>query len=179
MKRTKISLDVDGIISDFVTAAYKILGKPIPQLTEFYSPDLTEIVKQVKGDENFWRTLPMMIKPSEIKFNVDAYITAIPEAMTSARETWLRTNQYPPAPMYVSHDKHLVINELGIGIHVDDKLQTIIDIQTHCPNCVPILHLPWYLDYPGRIPEGTLVTRSTKELNDVVMYIQSRDIIQR
>lgn len=159
----KISWDVDGIIADYVKHAANRIGHTMKVETEFYLDWINPIHDEIENDVEFWRTMPTMIQPEEILCYVHCYITSIRPYLKPHREFWIRNNGYQNREVYISEEKDKVINELDINIHVDDKLSTVIDITNNCPNCTPILHLPWYLRYEN-IPENIIVTKTVEEL---------------
>ncbi|BBI90659.1 hypothetical protein HYO65_gp267 [Tenacibaculum phage PTm1] len=168
-KRPIISYDCDGIIANFYKAICDRYNKPMKKINDFYVPWIGKVYEEVANDPEFWREMPTMIQPNEMPY-IDYYISTIRESNKLHREYWLNKNGYQNRPLYVSDDKHILINELGVNIHVDDKLETIINITNECPDCTPILHQPWYLKYKN-VPEGIIVTNSTKELNSTIQAI--------
>lgn len=161
----KISFDVDGIVADYVQHAANRIGHKVDVVDKFYIDWIKPIHDEIEQDTEFWRTMPTMIQPNEIVCYIHCWITAIRPHLKEHREYWLQKNGYQLRPVYVSQEKDKLINKLRINIHVDDKLSTVVAIQENCPNCTPILHLPWYLRYDeSEIPEGTIVTKSTDEL---------------
>lgn len=167
MNKKVISIDVDGILADFYADICAIYNKEVSNITDFYVDWIGEIYEEVANDPKFWTEMSVLISPTEIEFEYDYYISALRDSMKGARQEWLDNNQYAPKPLHVSDDKHLLCDMLGVDIHIDDKLETVIKINEVCENTTAILHLPYYLEYDN-IPEGTIVTRSIAELNEAI-----------
>lgn len=165
----RLSFDVDGILADFYKSACMKYNMPEVPTKVFYVPWINEYHDALMDDDEFWLNLPKMILPTEIPFYIHCYITSIDAKQRANRETWLAKNGYQKRPVIISHAKEEICNSEQIDVHVDDKLSTIIDIQKNCPNTIPILHMPWYLQYPAEeIPDGTIVTRTTEELTKAI-----------
>lgn len=174
----RLSFDVDGIIADFYKAACKKYNMPEVPTPVFYVPWINEYHDALMDDDEFWLNLSTMILPNEIPFYIHCYITSIDAKQRANRETWLAKNGYQNRPVIISHSKEDICNSEEIDVHVDDKLDTIIAIQKNCPNTVPILHMPWYLQYPAEeIPPNTIVTRNVDELNAAINKILQNDMV--
>lgn len=167
MSRRIISVDVDGIFADFYGDVCVRFNREVEPVTEFYVPWIGEVYESVANIHSFWSEMSTLIEPNEIEFEYDYYISTLRPTMRGARQEWLDNNGYVPRPLHLSDDKHIVCEELGVHIHIDDKLETVMNIIEHCTNTTPILHLPHYLQYEN-IPEGIIVTRSVAELNEAV-----------
>ena len=176
-ERVKISLDVDGVLADFYKSICLRYDKKQVNVNQFYVPWIKEYIEEVYHDISFWLNLPTLLTADDIKFSYDYYITALPIQAKSARIVWLNNNRYADKLVYLSHEKHLVVNDMNINVHVDDKLSTCVDIADKSEYCVPILYLPYYLEYDeskGKnhmyTKEGNLIliARSADELNATV-----------
>lgn len=172
MSRKIVSIDVDGILADFYGDVCIRHNREVVPVKEFYVPWIGEVYESVANIPTFWSEMSVLVKPSELEFEYDHYISTLRPTMRGARQEWLDKNGYAPKPLHLSDEKHVVCEELGIDIHIDDKLETVLNIIEFCPNTTPILHLPIYLQYEN-IPDGIIVTRSVAELNEAVKSLMN------
>lgn len=164
MTNKTISIDVDGILADFYGDACKLYGKSKIKTKNFYIPWIGDVYEDIANNKNFWANMTPLIKPEELDFTFDHYITSLREERKGERKYWLENNGYPNKPLHLSSNKEIVCDFLNVDYHIDDKLETILKINEDCHTTTGILHLPDYLEYDN-IPKGTIVTRSLKELN--------------
>ena len=104
---------------------------------------LNLLYQYVINDEEFWENMPMLNGPEKIHFKFDCYISAIPAAMKNAREKWLKNNGYPDVPLIVAEDKLTACQSLGIDLHIDDKHDTVIQLNNNGIKCLK--YIPYYM----------------------------------
>ena len=130
LNRPKIGLDIDGVIADFDKHLCDTVGIERPQIQHWNDPTIIKHYDSVKKDETFWATMPRLIEPSEVPFEVHAYITSrsIDETIT---KKWLDDNGFPVADLYcVGHNcsKVEVARQSGVEIFVDDKFENFMEL---------------------------------------------------
>ena len=84
----------------------------------------------LKGDKDWWLSIPVKTSPKDIPFEPHCYITSrnIPTEWT---EEWLDKNGFPSMPVYtVGHDqsKVEVALESGIDWFVDDRFDNFVEL---------------------------------------------------
>ena len=137
----KIALDVDGVLADFNTSFIALanaegLGHHFPEtadeITQWYYSErehISNLFAKVIGNESFWAGIPGYTDtPKPLPFNPVAYITARPIG-SSVTAAWLTKQGFPEAPVYTvkeGEDKLKVLRDLGSPIFVDDKMETVI-----------------------------------------------------
>jgi hypothetical protein len=126
----KIGLDIDGVIGDFNKHLCDTVGIDVHTISHWNDPIIGKHYPTVKDDKNFWLTMPTLVNPSELPFEVHAYITSrsIDDAVT---KEWLDKNGFPVADLYcVGHNESKVEVALksGIDIFVDDKFENFKEL---------------------------------------------------
>lgn len=124
----RISLDVDGLLSNFYLAICREYDKPLINMHSWSLPWISEIFHEIAKDKDFWASLPILTPPEAINFEVAAYITSIPEEIAQVRAAWLSLRGYPDAPVVVAHDKLKACITHDIDIHIDDKPKIIKEL---------------------------------------------------
>lgn len=138
----RIGLDVDGVLANFQRAVInkaRVLGYSFyDHYTEWtswsaeqdYPKTFAEIWDEL--DDEFWLYEVPPIEKAHVNFQVDAYFTArslVPNGLT---EAWLDMHGFPEAPVYrvdESHEKEDHLMNEGIEIYVDDKPETVENLQ--------------------------------------------------
>lgn len=126
--KTRVALDIDGVLCDFVSSIYKkAIEMALVTPEEVFNNrhnyaflDIVQALYQALLDErSFWLDLP----PQETNINF------IPSAYVSAREIplewtqqWLHKHGFPVAPVYHTRGKCKVelLSDLGIETMVED-----------------------------------------------------------
>lgn len=129
LKKPKIGLDIDEVIADWVGHWTKHHGQEVPETWNF-DRHIKEKFDKLKGDKEFWLSIPVKTKPSDIHFEPHCYITSrtIPKEWT---EEWLDKNGFPSVPVYtVGYDqsKIAVAKESGVEIFVDDRFENFVEL---------------------------------------------------
>ena len=139
----KVSLDIDGLLADFDMAMRNKFNLPFEYYQQWSVDRLNLLYQYVINDEEFWENMPMLNGPEKIHFKFDCYISAIPAAMKNAREKWLKNNGYPDVPLIVAEDKLTACQSLGIDLHIDDKHDTVIQLNNNGIKCLK--YIPYYM----------------------------------
>ena len=122
---TKIGLDIDGVLGDFVGHLCATFGKPEHMPTHWNCPFIRTNFEKVKKDAKFWATMPTLINPEDIPFEPHCYITAR-SIDAKVTQEWLDSNGFPMAPLYcigVGESKEEVALKSGVEIFVDDNFE--------------------------------------------------------
>lgn len=126
----KYGLDIDGVLADFDLHLCNIVGIDLHKVTHWNDPIIKKYYNDIKHDENFWLTMPKLIKPEDIPFEVHCYITSR-SIDTEITKKWLYNNGYPDAPVFtVGHNapKVQVALESGVDIFIDDKFENFVQL---------------------------------------------------
>ncbi len=139
--KLRIGLDIDNVCCDFTQGfldAARLMDKVnvYPESSkgvyQWAIPHFNVTWPTLRLDPLFWRNLP----PYDclpFDFEVAAYVTARPQEMAAVTIEWLDRNNFPnPYETYVvsdSKDKPDVLQSLNIDVFVDDKPQTIEEVQ--------------------------------------------------
>lgn len=127
--KKKVGFDIDDCLADFIGTWTKHHGQEIPESWNF-DRNIAKKFELLKDDKDFWLSLPVKTKPSEITFEPHCYITSrsIPNEWT---EEWLDKNGFPQVPVYsVGHEqsKVEVAKQAGIDIFVDDRFDNFVEL---------------------------------------------------
>lgn len=125
----KIGLDIDEVLADWVGHWTNKFGMEVPETWNF-DRHIGDKFEKLKGDKDFWVSIPVKTKPSEIGFEPHCYITSrsIPKEWT---EEWLDKNGFPTMPVYCvgfDESKVEVAKKSGIDIFVDDRYENFVEL---------------------------------------------------
>lgn len=126
----KYGLDIDGVLADFDAHLCNTVGIDLHKVTHWNDPVIKKYYNDIKHDENFWLTMPKLIKPEDIPFEVHCYITSR-SIDTEITKKWLYDNGYPDAPVFtVGHNapKVEVALQSGVDIFIDDKFENFVQL---------------------------------------------------
>jgi len=164
--KTQIALDVDGVLANFYLAMCRRFNRPYKPISKWNVGWLGNHFDEIKNDFEFWSTLPTLTPPEEINFEVTAYVSSLPEIMEEARRAWLKANNYPSAPLFVSgQSKVSILKELGITHYVDDKTANVEEIREAGISCFRFI--PPYMFEPT---SGKL-NYDIKNLNEINLLL--------
>lgn len=129
LKRPKIGLDIDEVLADWVGHWTRHHGLEVPETWNF-DRNIKEKFELLKDDKNFWLSIPVKIKPSDINFEPHCYITSrsIPIEWT---QEWLDNNGFPTMPVYsvgFGESKIEVAKKSGIDWFVDDRYENFVEL---------------------------------------------------
>lgn len=129
LDRFKVGLDIDEVLADWVSHWTDKFGMEVPEVWNF-DRAINEKFAKVIEDKDFWMSIPVKTKPSDIGFEPHCYITSriIPKEWT---EEWLDKNGFPSVPVYqVNHNESKVdvALESGIDIFVDDRFENFVEL---------------------------------------------------
>ena len=162
MSKIKIALDVDGILANFYLAVCQKFNQIHSLIKTFHIPWLK--FNEISKDSNFWVRLPIISPPESIVFDIECYMTSIPEKMKYARKRWLLINEYPDKEVIVSNQKHVDCKLLGIDLLIDDKPETIRQFRD--VSMFAIQFIPYYSNM-------TVETKANiRHLPEAVPYIE-------
>jgi hypothetical protein len=116
-EKKRISLDVDGVLSDFLGT---ITSNGVAGFHCRTDWNFTWDKIDWKGlTDEFWLSMPPLVGP-DLPFEVSAYISNRPCA-EEVTETWLKKHGFPAAPVIHTANKAQAVAELEIDWHVDDS----------------------------------------------------------
>ena len=141
MKKLKIAIDVDGVLLNWYKNYCYMQGLK-------YSYTKTwDVVKgsfaPIANNINYWKNLEPIIRPNEIEFEFDVYLTSMPKEWLDARKKNLYDLGYPKVPVVATFDKYKYCIENDVDILIDDKPATAEKFQDH-PNTKLIQFIPQY-----------------------------------
>ena len=129
LNRSKIGLDIDEVLADWVGHWTKYHGQEVPESWNF-DRNIVDKFDRLKDDKDFWLSIPVKTKPSDIHFEPHCYITSrsIPIDWTIE---WLDKNGFPTMPVYsigFGESKVDVAKKSGIDIYVDDRYENFVEL---------------------------------------------------
>jgi hypothetical protein len=129
----KIGLDIDEVLADWVGHWTKHHGQEVPETWNF-DRDIKSKFELLKDDKEFWLSIPVKTKPSDIHFEPHCYITSrsIPKEWT---EEWLDKNgaiNPETHPKFYKDGK--IVSGLGEKVKSDPSLVKVYrDVVTKLP----------------------------------------------
>lgn len=144
LQHPKIGLDIDEVLCGWTYGWIQKFGYNIPQSWHF-SYTNKEHFQSFSEEElnNFYLSLPAIIKPGEIPFEPHCYITSrsVPVELT---KKWIQRNGFSTVPVYsvgFNQNKIEVARESGIEIFVDDKFENFVELN-NAGICTYLLSTP-------------------------------------
>lgn len=156
----RIALDIDDVLAGFVPAVhetfkaeliphdhwspYEKSGELILAFDEQGTPvGLNEQYSELcEYNKDFWYGLQPISLPCDIPEGTVCYITSSPKEMVDVRIEWLKKHGFPTLPVIHSKEKHLTMDTLGIGLLIDDKLETVQKVREYGFSAMHFS--PWY-----------------------------------
>ena len=134
LKQPKIGLDIDCVLADFVKAWGELYDDVSFEPTSWYMDrNMKKRFDDMRKNgtlNDFYLSIPPMIKPEELLFEPYCYITSRP-VPTEITEKWLDMHGFPRRKVYtvdLLHTKVDVAKESGIDIFVDDSFDNFVDL---------------------------------------------------
>jgi len=129
LKPKKIGLDIDEVLADWILHWTKFHNQSIPENWKF-DRNAKEKFDKLKDTKDFWLSIPVRNKPSDIPFEPHCYITSrsINQSWT---EEWLDKNGFSQAPVYsvgFGESKVEAALKSGIDIFVDDSYANFVEL---------------------------------------------------
>ncbi len=137
-----IGFDVDGVLLDFYKQVCNYSDLEIEILDTWTTDEVNEVFYENIDNDVFWSTIPNLIDPSEIDFDFDFYISALPVKHAANRIKNLVENGFPYKPLIVSTQKHIDCKIYGIDIIIDDKLENILQCRKN--GVTSLFYKPYY-----------------------------------
>ena len=125
----KIGLDIDEVLADWVGHWVKYHKQDIPDSWNF-DRDIDAKFKSLQKNKDFWMSIPVKTKPTDIPFEPHCYITSRSIPVEWTRE-WLDKNKFPTVPVYsIGHkeSKIEVAKKSGITVFVDDRYSNFVEL---------------------------------------------------
>lgn len=165
----RIGIDVDGVIADFnqafITRVCDRTGRDLfparpfdiptwnyPEHYGYRMDEVTCVWDHVKGDPQFWASLPPYSWTSEFLSRLDPYADDVyfitnrmgvsPKQQT---ERWLWLNQGPVSPtVLITAMKGWTARSLDLDVYIDDRDLNVIDVRTVSPKTRTFIQdQPW------------------------------------
>jgi len=130
----KLWLDLDGVIFDFEKSLLEEMGLPADRhATDWNDPVFRHGYDELKGKESFWRNLPILIQPIDLKYPIAGYCTSRSNCPNEITQQVLDYYGFPTAPIINSgsEPKSKFLLEVGCDIMVDDSIQNFVDCQSN------------------------------------------------
>lgn len=130
LMRPKIGLDIDEVLADWVGHWISYHGQSDRPESWNFDRDIGKKFEEMKDNKDFWTSIPVKTKPSDIPFEPHCYITSrsIPVEWT---KEWLDKNKFPAQPVYsvnFEKSKLQVAKESGIDWYVDDRYENFVEL---------------------------------------------------
>lgn len=136
LRTPRIGLDIDDVIVDFIGHWTKYHNQEVPEFWDF-DRQIKAKFEILKDDKDFWMSMPLKTKASELKFTPSCFITSrsIPTAWT---EEFLDKHGFPSVPVYtLGHGMSKVetAKKANIDWFVDDRYDNFLELNKagiHC-----------------------------------------------
>lgn len=128
----KLYLDIDGVVADTYPHLFRYLGEDYFGITDYYDPRFLSLLEQVKDDEKFWLSIPVLHRP---KRKPQAYITnrIQPPCLTAY---WLALNDIYYAEVLIPESGVCKSNHMwGDGVLIDDNPHVFKSVQAAGMGC--------------------------------------------
>lgn len=128
LNRKRIGLDLDDVCCDFTGHWTKYHGQEIPETWNF-DRNIREKFKALEDNRDFWMSMPVKTKPSDIHFEPHCYITArhLPVEISI---DWLDMHGFPQRPVFSigSKPKSVVAKEQKLDYFIDDRFENFVEM---------------------------------------------------
>lgn len=134
----QIGLDLDGVIFDFGSHYLNYLDfKDKTPPKEWNDKRFNEGFKYIADDPHFWSTIPLLVKPSEILFDINCFCTARTISNDVSTQT-LRNNGYTQPCFTVGYDGSKVetLKNRNINVFIDDAIHNFEELNDNGINCL-------------------------------------------
>ena len=128
LRKLKVGLDIDGVLADFNGHILKDYGDHTP--VHWNDPVIRNLFEEIKEDPEFWANIPPLIKPEELGFEPECYITARSIGEDVCR-LWLDLNGFPSAKIYCvgnTDSKVEIAKKANIDIFIDDSFNNFREL---------------------------------------------------
>lgn len=153
INRTRVGLDIDGVICNFHEKIIEIakergLGEHFPERWQFinswhFSPKFAKLFNEVKVDPEFWLSLDSYPGCAEtVDFEVEAYITARPIGGTVTAQWLLEHGFIGQKVISTPGPKVPALIDQKIELYVDDKPENFLEINAAGIKCF-LMDRPW------------------------------------
>lgn len=144
-------MDIDGILANFTGAWNKVYPEISANPDSWYfDRNIVERFDDMRNDNklnSFYLNIEPLIKPSDLPFVPDCYITSRPVS-SEITEAWLDDNGFPTKPVYSINNgsKVQLAKDAGIDIFVDDSFDNFKELN-NAGIFTYLYTAPWNLRY--------------------------------
>ena len=131
LNRSRIALDIDDVICDWVRPWCALHEMPNPTSWQF-DRAISHKFDKMRGEnlDNFYSSLPALISPDDIPFEPVCYITSRPVS-SQVTEQWLDKHGFPAAPVItvgLGMSKVEALESMKVDVMVDDRYDNFVEI---------------------------------------------------
>lgn len=143
------SIDVDGVLLDFVGHLFAWHQQDIPSDLCWDHSTIGPLHANIENNDVFWRTLPVLNQFQTIYkyYKFDCYLTAIPLEIVPFRWENLMRRGFPQLPIFdCGHkvsDKLECALRIGVTHHIDDRPETVNEFNKN--GIKALEYIPYYM----------------------------------
>lgn len=176
LRPSKIGLDIDGVLADFVGHLMKVSGNEGHVPEHWNDPIVRREFEVIKRDPSFWASIPPLLSREDIPFEPHCYITArsVDKEVT---EKWLADHLFPRAPVYsigIGESKIDVAKKSGIDRFVDDSYTNFVELTN-----AGIFTYLYDASYNKKYDVGHRRIKSLSDLADTKKVINTEKLIKQ
>jgi len=168
IKKSKIGLDIDGVLANFRIAWSTKYPNVDPKSTSWnFDNQIKERFESMIVEDTldeFYLDIPPLLNPKDIPFDPCCYITARP-IDSKITELWLSANGFPQKPVVtvgVNKSKVQAAKEHNIDIFIDDNYNNFKELNDN-GICCYLYTAPWN----ERYDVGQMRINSLKDISIV------------
>jgi uncharacterized HAD superfamily protein len=125
-KNLRIGIDIDDVLADFI-GAYCNRNNLERASSWMFDRMFQQRYNDLINNEDFWLTLPNVLKPEDLSFEPAAYITARYSELENVTQRWLfEVNKFPTADVIFTSNKIDACKRLNIDIFIDDRYENFL-----------------------------------------------------
>jgi len=148
----KISLDLDGVLSDF-TGSWnkKFPDSKLITSSWFFDRKMKKRFEEMQNNgelEQFYLDIDPLIKPEDLPFEPHCYITSRP-VRKEVTEEWLDKHGFPARPVLsveMMASKLDVAKQMEVEIFIDDSFENFMELNNNGIFCY-LYSQPWNMKY--------------------------------
>lgn len=130
LTKRRIGLDIDGVLANFSGHLLELVGASEHTPRHWNDPIIRAGFDKIKGDKDFWLSIPPLIHGDELHFEPACYITARSIGAEISKQ-WLDKYGFPTAPVYAlgtGESKVAVAKEANLDLFIDDSYENFQEL---------------------------------------------------